>query len=153
MRRLLVFSAAVCIMASVAFPATSAAQSWPVVDKSGKKMGKVVRTAKRAAKVYSRSGALWGGIRWREDDSLYQCWAAHPGDTGVRKEATVSWNYRGYWWIISDAALPYSSAAMKKGAYWVVRQDPGQRLRGKVPVKCPGWAAGAAVFVLSKYMK
>ena len=152
MHRFLLALVLVCVFAAMVLPATASATKWVVKSPSGAKMGTVVKKSSRVMNVYNRTGAKRGRIS-SDDGYIYHAAMWLPGDQGVRKEAEISkrsfGTYSG-WWIVGTVR---SGVARKVNGRWVIRGGSSNLVRGRVSGRCPGWAAGGAVFILSKKLR
>lgn len=148
-RSLFVFIVMGCLAVTL-LPASASAKTWVVKSPHGAKMGTVVQTASRQARVSNAKGSPRGGVWWISDVKQYIAAMSHPGDSGMRKEV---WLDRGVlagdvcWWLRNDLQgwLWYCT---KVHSRWTV-SDAGGNPYGSVSGQCPGWAAAGAVFDLS----
>jgi hypothetical protein len=147
MRRFVVIVTTMTVFALLAFPVASSAAGWVVKNPAGSRMGKVVRTAKREATVYDKSGRRCGYVQW--SDGAYRVAKGYDWDTGVRKYASLNYSI-GAWWIVSDFR---PGVCTKRNGRWRVTNTTSGRFCGSISGRSPGWAAAGAVFVLSRYLK
>jgi len=150
MRRFVLPIVAAIVLVALVLPTTAVANGWTVKNRSGVKIGKVVRTKTSKCVLYDKAGRRCGAVQWNAEVPTYVAYLAYAGDSGVRKMCRVE-KTGGYWYITET--LYWGGWALKKGDRWSVYQfgDGGvNRLRGRVSSRCPGWGAAGAVYVLTK---
>jgi hypothetical protein len=146
MRRFLLVLFAAALFAVLMFPTTAAATTWRVKNPSGVTMGKVSQVAKKKCVFYDKSGRRCGWVAY--SDAYYWAYLSYPKDLEPRKYAYIYFiNGYGGWTLNNSDAVVFG-VARKERTKWVVRK--GSRTMGRVGGACPGWAAAAAVFVLTK---
>jgi hypothetical protein len=157
MRRNLLVLVLVCVLGAMVLPSIASAVGWTVKDRSGNKMGKVVRSANGWCKVYDRAGRRCGEVNWTTNSGTrsYSAFKMYPGDQAPWKTAEIlnAGDYQYNWYIDNVETSDNDGIVLKKNGYWFVYPwmiGQGGGLRGKVSLHCPGWAAAGAVFVLSK---
>ena len=156
MHRRILGAVVVAILIGLPLPAAASATGWLVKNAAGSRMGKVVRTAKRTAIVYDRTGKRCGQVTWSRTEDQFVAAKAYPSDTGLRKYAYL--NGPGIddaydWYIDNQSYDGQDGLCGKHNRKWVVLTWSSNRARAKVAGRCPGWAAAGAGFVLSRAFK
>ena len=150
MRRRLLVLLVVSVMLALLIPATASAASWVVKNRSGTKLGRVAKVAKKKCVFYDRNGRRCGFVVYNRYEVSFQAYYGYASDMEPRKWAWVPMivAYHGY--CLADSSMDVFGYSDKKNGKWVAKKLSSRRVVGRVSASCPQWGAVSAVYVLTK---